>query len=81
MEEVFIGLIELFPYTFAPLDWCRCDGTILNVSSNQALFSLLSYKFGGNGTTTFAVPNLIGTEPVPNTCYYISLAGIYPSRP
>jgi microcystin-dependent protein len=80
MDEPFIGLIELFPYTFAPRDWCRCDGTILNVSSNQALFSLLSYKFGGNGSTTFAVPNLIGMEPVPNTNYYIALAGLYPER-
>ncbi|HEX3022556.1 MAG TPA: tail fiber protein [Lachnospiraceae bacterium] len=81
MEEPFLGEIELLPYGFAPRDWMLCNGTVLNVSQYQALFSLLGYRYGGNGSTTFAIPNLMGAEPVPYMNYYISMAGLYPSRP
>lgn len=79
--ETFIGEIELFPYTsFNPMGWLSCEGQILNVAQYQALFSLLSYQYGGNGTTTFALPNLLGTEPVPNMKYFIAVEGMYPPR-
>jgi microcystin-dependent protein len=57
-----------------------CDGSLLNVSTNQALFSLLGTNFGGDGKTTFGVPDLRNASPNPNMHYCIALAGIYPSR-
>jgi len=80
MYDPFLGLISLFPYTFAPQGWALCDGRTLTIASNQALFALLGARFGGDGKTTFAVPNLIGAEPIPNTHYYIALQGIFPTR-
>lgn len=81
MDEAFLGEIELFPYGFAPVDWTLCNGATLTVQNNEALFSLLGNKYGGNGTTNFAVPNLLGAEPVPYTNYYICMSGLYPQRP
>jgi len=77
--ECYIGQIELFPYIFVPMDWALCNGQVLSVSQYQALFSLIGYQYGGNGSTTFAVPNLQGTEPIPNTNYYICLSAYYPT--
>jgi microcystin-dependent protein len=78
--EPFFGQVELFPYTFAPRGWAACEGQILPISSNTALFSLLGTNFGGDGQTTFALPDLRGKEPAPGISYYIALTGIYPSR-
>lgn len=58
MSEPFIGEIRPFPYGFAPRTWAFCDGQILPINQNQALFSLLGTTYGGNGQTTFALPNL-----------------------
>lgn len=78
--DPFIGEIELFPYSFAPKGWMACEGQILNIVQYQALFALLGATYGGNGTTTFALPNLLGTEPIPNTKYYIAVTGYFPPR-
>jgi microcystin-dependent protein len=78
--EPFIGQIELFPYDFEPMDWTTCDGKILQVNSNPALFSLLGTRFGGDGRTTFAVPDLSKASPNPNLRYCIALRGLYPTR-
>lgn len=78
--EPFIGQIELFPYSYAPVGWMQCQGQMINVQQNQALFSLLGVKFGGNGSTTFGIPNLIGAEPIPGMAYYIATMGLYPMR-
>lgn len=80
MDEALIGQIELFPYSYEPMDWALCDGRLLAVNQYTALFSLIGNKFGGDGVTTFALPNLKGTEPIPNTNYYIALNGLYPQR-
>lgn len=80
MEEPLVGQIELFAFGFAPYGWTLCNGGLLNITGYQALYSLLGVKFGGDGRTTFAVPNLLGTEPIPNTNFYISLQGYYPVR-
>lgn len=80
MDNCFVGQIELFPYTYEPEGWALCDGRLLAVNAFTALFSLIGDKYGGDGRTTFALPNLKGTEPVPNTGYYIALDGIYPQR-
>lgn len=63
MSDPFIGEIRPFPYTFAPYGWAVCEGQILNVVQNQALFALLGIAFGGNGSTTFGLPNLKDRAP------------------
>jgi len=79
--DCYIGQIELFPYTFAPLYWALCNGQILPISQYQPLYALIGAQYGGDGITTFALPNLLGTEPIPNTAYYISLTdGCFPTR-
>lgn len=78
--DVFLGLITIFPYGFVPRGWMLCDGTLLPVTQYQALYSLIGNKFGGNGSTNFALPNLQGGEPIPNTRYYIAIEGLYPTR-
>jgi microcystin-dependent protein len=60
MADPFIGEIKLVPYNFAPLGWALCQGQILSISQNTALFSLLGTMYGGNGQTTFALPDLRG---------------------
>ena len=58
--DPFIGEIMLVPYNFAPRGWAFCSGQILPIAQNTALFSLLGTTYGGNGTTTFALPDLRG---------------------
>jgi microcystin-dependent protein len=58
MADPFIAEIRVFGFNFAPKGWAHCDGQLLPKAQNTALFSLLSTTYGGNGTTTFALPNL-----------------------
>jgi microcystin-dependent protein len=60
MSTPYIGQIRIFGFNFAPLDWAFCNGEIVAISQNTALFSILGTTYGGNGTTTFALPNLQG---------------------
>ncbi len=60
MSEPYIGEIRLFSFGFAPTGWATCDGQTLNIAQNTALFSLLGTTFGGNGTTTFNLPDFRG---------------------
>jgi microcystin-dependent protein len=78
--DYYLGEIELFPYNFAPMGWLLCNGAVLQVVQNSALFSLISNKFGGNGSTTFALPNLTNDSPLPGMNYYMCVSGIYPMR-
>lgn len=64
MAEVYLGEIKLFPFPFAPKGWALCQGQILAIAQNQALFSLIGVTYGGNGTTTFALPDLRGRVPM-----------------
>lgn len=64
MSEPFIGEIRMFGGNFAPSGWQFCQGQLLNISTNTALFSLLGTTYGGNGQTTFALPDLRGRVPV-----------------
>ncbi|GEO10041.1 phage tail protein [Segetibacter aerophilus] len=64
MAEPFIGQITLFAGTFAPRGWAFCQGQILSIAQNTALFSILGTTYGGNGQTTFALPDLRGRVPV-----------------
>jgi microcystin-dependent protein len=60
----FVSQIQLFGFNFAPVGWQQCNGQLLSISQNTALFSLLGTQFGGNGTSTFGLPNLQGAVPM-----------------
>lgn len=62
--DQYIGEIRLLPYTFAPDGWQDCDGSLLSISDNDALFALIGTTYGGDGQNTFAVPDLRGRVPV-----------------
>jgi len=64
MAEPFIGQIIMAGFNFAPRGYATCDGQIQSISQNTALFSLLGTTFGGNGQTTFALPDLRGRVPI-----------------
>ena len=62
--EPFIGQIMMFGGNFAPRGWALCDGSLLSISQNQALFSILGTTYGGDGRTTFGLPDLRGRVPM-----------------
>ncbi len=64
MAEPFLGEIRIFPFNFAPVGWAMCQGQTLPISQNTALFSLLGTTYGGNGTSTFQLPDLRGRVPL-----------------
>lgn len=64
MSEPFIGEIKMVGFNFPPRSWANCDGQLLAISSNTALFSLLGTTFGGDGRTTFGLPDLRGRVPI-----------------
>lgn len=64
MSEAFIGQVVLFAGPFAPRNWHFCDGSIISIQQNAALFSILGTVYGGNGSSTFALPDLRGRVPV-----------------
>jgi microcystin-dependent protein len=64
MADPFVAEIRIFPFTFAPRGWAFCNGQILPISQNTALFSLLGTTYGGNGQSTFALPNMQGSAPM-----------------
>ncbi len=64
MSSPFVAEIRILPFNFAPTGWAFCDGQILPLSQNTALFSLLGTTYGGNGTSTFGLPNLQGCAPM-----------------
>jgi microcystin-dependent protein len=64
MAEPFLGEIRIMSFVFAPKGWALANGQFLPINQNQALFSLLGTTYGGNGQTTFALPNLRGRAPM-----------------
>lgn len=64
MSDFFLGEIRMFPFAFAPHGWAAANGAMLQVNQNQALFSLLGNRYGGDGKATFALPDLRGRAPV-----------------
>ena len=64
MANPFLGEIRIFAGNFAPLGWAACQGQILSIAQNAALFSILGTNFGGNGTSTFGLPNLQAATPM-----------------
>lgn len=64
MAEPFLGEIRIFGGNFAPQGWALCDGHLLPIAQNDALFSLIGTTYGGDGVITFALPDLLGRAPV-----------------
>jgi microcystin-dependent protein len=64
VSDPFIGEIRLFPYNFAPRGWALCNGQLMSIGQNTALFSLIGTMYGGDGRTTFALPDLRGRVAV-----------------
>ena len=81
MSDPFVGQISLFGFNYAPYQWAFCQGQLIAVQQNQALFALLGTNYGGNGVQNFALPNLQGRMPVgfgsaaTGTVYAIGEAG------
>lgn len=63
-QESFLGNVTMFAGNFAPRSWAFCDGQLLPISQNSALFSILGTTYGGDGRTTFALPDLRGRVPL-----------------
>jgi microcystin-dependent protein len=64
MSDQFVAEIRIFPFNFAPKSWALCNGQLLPISQNTALFSLLGTTYGGDGKSTFALPDLQGSTPM-----------------
>ncbi len=84
MDDALMAEIKLFAGNFAPENWEFCQGQVLQIRANTALFTLLGTQYGGDGQTTFNLPNLapltpLGSEQAPIN-YIICVQGIYPRR-
>ena len=64
MSDPFVAEIRIFPFNFPPTGWAFCDGQLMPISQNTALFSLLGTTYGGDGKVTFALPDMQGTAPM-----------------
>jgi len=64
MADPFLGEIRAFAFTFAPMGWATCDGQLVQITQNQALYSILGITYGGDGKSTFCLPNLQGRAPM-----------------
>jgi microcystin-dependent protein len=64
MSEQYVGEIRCFGFNFAPVGWAQCNGQLMAISQNTALFAILGTTFGGDGVQTFALPNLQGSVPM-----------------
>ncbi len=64
MAEPFIGEIRIFPYTYAPRDWAYCDGQLIDIQQHIMLYSILGLEYGGDGSTTFGLPDFKGRAPM-----------------
>lgn len=63
-DDAYIGDIQAFPYGFVPRNWAACEGQLIAISQNTALFSILGNTYGGDGRTTFGLPDLRGRLPI-----------------
>ncbi len=79
LNKPFIGEIRLFGGNFAPRNWALCEGQLLAIADNTSLFSILGTTYGGDGRTTFGLPDLSDHRPG-DVHYIIALQGFYPSR-
>ena len=76
MAEPFLGEIRMLAFNFAPVNWAFCNGEVIPIQQNTALYSLLGNQFGGDGRTTFALPDLRSRVPMhPGSGYYTGMMG------
>ena len=75
----FLGEIEIFGFNYPPANFAPCNGALMSIMRNQALFSLLGTTYGGNGVSTFALPTLAPVKPG-GPFYFICINGTFPSR-
>ncbi|HVG80773.1 MAG TPA: tail fiber protein [Methylomirabilota bacterium] len=81
MAEQYIGEVRAMPFGFVPQGWAACSGQLLQPSSNAALFALLGYTYGGDGATTFALPNIPPLQGKQGSLQYcIAIQGLFPPR-
>lgn len=79
--EPYLGQIVQFAFNYAPQMWMVCEGQTLNIAQNQALYALIGVKFGGNGSTTFCLPDMRKASLFSGSMkYYIAISGIFPQR-
>ncbi len=64
MSECYVGEIRMFSGNYAPLGWLMCNGQLLSISENEVLYSLIGTTYGGDGRTTFGLPDLRGRVPI-----------------
>lgn len=64
MSQPFLGEIKMFGYPWAPKGWAKCDGQLMQIANNQTLFALIGTQYGGDGRTTFALPDFRGRVPI-----------------
>ena len=82
MSDAYLGEVRAMPYGFAPQGWAPCQGQLVPLSANTALFSLLGTTYGGDGRSTFALPTLAPLEGKCGTLQYcIAIQGTFPQRP
>jgi microcystin-dependent protein len=80
MSDSYLGDVRALSFAFAPHGWAKCEGQLLPIAQNKALFSLLGTAYGGDGQTTFALPALAGVPAQDGAAltYCIALRGIFP---
>ena len=77
--EPYIGQVLIVSFNYAPRGWALCDGQLLPINQNQALFSLIGTNYGGNGTSNYALPNLASAAPN-GMLYIICFTGTFPQQ-
>ena len=81
MAEQYVGEVRAMPFGFVPQGWAACSGQLLQPSSNAALFALLGYTYGGDGSTTFALPNIPPLQGKQGSLQYcIAIQGLVPPQ-
>jgi microcystin-dependent protein len=81
MSEAFLGEVRAMPYLYAPDGWAPCQGQVMQIATNAALYSLIGNIYGGSAPTTFALPNIPPFAGKEGTLQYcIAIQGIYPPR-
>lgn len=77
--DFYLGQIVVFPYYFTPQGFVPCDGRTMAIKGNEPLFTVIGNAFGGDGTTSFKIPDYASIAP-PGSKYYIATTGFYPQR-
>ena len=77
--QPFLGQIQAFPFSFAPQGWLPCNGQLLPIPQNTALYQLIGTLYGGDGQNTFALPKLAPIAPQ-GPSYFIAMEGVFPQQ-